>query len=183
MNNPCETLNAAIKRDVTLRRKMRVAALVPQLLTLCQSESVTARPFVITCEPDAKLARRVKAMNRANLLSLESTTRGSIAFLLSRISVDTQRVVRVLSSRCPRVYDEIRHRTLEGLPVSAQLNKPTANMEARGMPTHANGSLASGHRIVFMPLQLLDEVWILYPHHECNGVSELDGFKSKRYPC
>ncbi|POM69536.1 Hypothetical protein PHPALM_14173 [Phytophthora palmivora] len=104
-NNPCETFNAATKRDATMHRKLKIGALIPQLLTLCESESMMARPFATACAPNAKLVRRVRAMSRANLLSL-----------------------RVL-------LDETRRRLLEDLPVSAQLNKLTANMETAGMPT------------------------------------------------
>ncbi|KAG3131945.1 hypothetical protein PC128_g26532 [Phytophthora cactorum] len=134
-NNPCETYNAAIKRDVTLRRKLKIGALIPLLRTLCESESVVARTFTTTCEPDARLVRRVRAMARADLLSVHSMSRTSIAFLLSDNSDDTSRdVVRVLSRPSPRVFDETRRKTLEDLSIFSQLNKLTANRETRGMP-------------------------------------------------
>ncbi|OWZ16274.1 hypothetical protein PHMEG_0009959 [Phytophthora megakarya] len=43
--NPCKTLNAAFKRDVILRWKLKVGALIDELQTLCISESVRARTF------------------------------------------------------------------------------------------------------------------------------------------
>ncbi|OWZ20201.1 LOW QUALITY PROTEIN: hypothetical protein PHMEG_0005401 [Phytophthora megakarya] len=134
-NNPYETYNAAIKRDVTLRRKLKVGALIPQLLTLCRSEGVTARPFATVCEPDARLVRRVRAMVRTNLLSVDTSSRCSIAFLLSDFTPDQPYIVRVVSRQSPGAFDETRHRTLEDLPISSQLNKLTANMDTRGMPT------------------------------------------------
>ncbi|ETL35211.1 hypothetical protein L916_12628 [Phytophthora nicotianae] len=135
-NNPCETFNAALKRGVTMRRKLKVGALIPQLLLLYSNERMVSRPFSTICKPDARLVRRVGAMARANLLSLHSTSKSSIAFLLSDSTVDEQQdVMRVLSRLSPRVFDETRRRTLEDLPVSSKVNKLTANMELRGMPT------------------------------------------------
>jgi len=39
-NNPVDTYNASMKRDVTLRRKLKVGALLGQLLVICKGESV-----------------------------------------------------------------------------------------------------------------------------------------------
>ncbi|KAE9265846.1 hypothetical protein PR003_g32329, partial [Phytophthora rubi] len=135
-NNPCETFNAAIKRDVTLRRKLKVGALLPQIMTLCASEGMLPRPFEVQVTPDARLVRRVKAMARAGLLSLHSATRGSISFILCDAEEESSSdIVRVVGRPSPRIYDDLRKRTVEDLPVSAQLNKLTARMETLGMPS------------------------------------------------
>lgn len=97
---------------------------------------MTARTFATVYELDAKLVRRTRAMTHADLLSLHSTMKSSIAFLLSDSSNEDQAdVVRVLSSPAPRVYNETRRRTQKDLHVSSQPNKLTASMETRAMPT------------------------------------------------
>jgi hypothetical protein len=45
-NNPWETFNAAIKRDVTMRQRLKVGALVDQLMILCAGESSCGRSAV-----------------------------------------------------------------------------------------------------------------------------------------
>ncbi|RLN81271.1 hypothetical protein BBJ28_00019572 [Nothophytophthora sp. Chile5] len=136
-NNPCETYNAAIKRDVTLRRKLKVGALIDQVLKLCQSESVRAKPFVVDPSPDARLVRRAKAMQREGLLLERPAACASIAFLLEgEISDDETDVVRVTSQQCAHVFDEVLRTTVDDMPITAQLTRLTAEMERRGMLTN-----------------------------------------------
>ncbi|GMF24797.1 unnamed protein product [Phytophthora fragariaefolia] len=136
-NNPCKPFNAAIKRDVTLRRKLKVGSLLPRILLLCKSEALLSRVFEVKPTSDARRIRRVRAMTRAGLLSLHSISRSSVSFIWCAQDVageDSGDIVRVVSHPSPRIYDDLRKRTVEDLPVSAQLNKLTARMETLGMP-------------------------------------------------
>ncbi|ETP48170.1 hypothetical protein F442_06057 [Phytophthora nicotianae P10297] len=81
-DNPCEAYNATIKRDVTLRRKLKVGALIDQLLILCRGESVRARAFAQSPGVDDRMVRRARALARAGLLREFTPERTSIAFLL-----------------------------------------------------------------------------------------------------
>ncbi|OWZ11619.1 hypothetical protein PHMEG_00015330 [Phytophthora megakarya] len=133
-NNPCETYNAALKRDVTLRRKLKIGAMLDQLFTLCESESARPRPFADAPTPDARVIRRAVALQRERLLLERRVDRSSIAFLLGGSPPDADSIVRVVSLPAPRIYDEVLGRTVETLPVSAQLSRLTASMEREGMP-------------------------------------------------
>ncbi|ETP26715.1 hypothetical protein F441_00679 [Phytophthora nicotianae CJ01A1] len=84
-------------------------------------------------------------MMRANLLSMNTTSRCSIAFLLSDASVPLANVVSVVSRPSPRVFDETRRRTVEDLPVSSQLSK-------YGATRNASPGLARQHRDSCLPL-------------------------------
>ncbi|KAK1929298.1 hypothetical protein P3T76_015250 [Phytophthora citrophthora] len=95
----------------------------------------SGRPFATALRPDAGVVRRVRAMFRAGLLVQQSTSRNSIAFLLSGNSSESERnIVRVVSKHSPRLFDELHRHTVEDLPVSSQFNKLTARMETLGMP-------------------------------------------------
>lgn len=95
-NNPCETFNAAIKRDVTLRRKLKTGILIEQLMTLCRSESVRPRSFATAPAIDDRLVRRTKALARDGLLREYTPPRSTIAFLLNaataQLNVGTARM-------------------------------------------------------------------------------------------
>ncbi|ETO86350.1 hypothetical protein F444_00096 [Phytophthora nicotianae P1976] len=81
-DNPCETYNAMIKRDVTLRRKLKVGALIGQLLILCRGESVRGRAFALAPGVDDRMVRRARDLDRAGLLREFTPKRTSIVFLL-----------------------------------------------------------------------------------------------------
>ncbi|OWZ12662.1 hypothetical protein PHMEG_00014141 [Phytophthora megakarya] len=133
-NNPCETYNATIKRDVTLRRKLKVGALIDQLLVLCRGESVRARAFALEPGVDDRMVRRANAMARAGVLREYKPERNTIEFLLSSDSKAASHIVNVLASPAIHVYNVHDRRSREDLPVSAQLGSETARMELLGMP-------------------------------------------------
>ncbi|RLN66963.1 hypothetical protein BBJ28_00026211 [Nothophytophthora sp. Chile5] len=134
-NNPCEAFNASIKRDVTLRRKLKVGALVDRLQILCRAESVRGLPFLTAPAFDDRLVRRTNALVHAGLLRECKPERSSIAYLLGNTGTERQReVVNVVALPGTRVYDVHDRRSREDLPVSAQIGVETARMEHLGMP-------------------------------------------------
>ncbi|ETN12824.1 hypothetical protein PPTG_08862 [Phytophthora nicotianae INRA-310] len=133
-NNPCEAYNATIKRDVTLRRKQKVGALIDQLLILCRGESVRARAFTQSPGVDDRMVRRARALARAGLLREFTPERTSIAFLLGSDSNAANHIVSVVASPASRVFNLHERRSREDLPISAQLGAETARMELMGMP-------------------------------------------------
>ncbi|OWZ12577.1 hypothetical protein PHMEG_00014229 [Phytophthora megakarya] len=69
-NKPCETNNAAIKRDTTLRRKIKMGSLISQLLLPCQSKSVSSKTFYDAALPPYNLVLRANALAKDKLLTL-----------------------------------------------------------------------------------------------------------------
>ncbi|GMF38907.1 unnamed protein product [Phytophthora fragariaefolia] len=135
-NNPCETYNASLKRDVTLRRKMKVGALGDRLRILCRAKSVRALPFLTAPAFDDRLTRRANALARAGLLREHRPGRNSIEFLLGNTAEEgTGELINAIALPAPRVYDVYEKRSREGLPVTAQLGVETARMEQLEMPT------------------------------------------------
>uniref|UniRef100_H3H3V0 MULE transposase domain-containing protein n=1 Tax=Phytophthora ramorum TaxID=164328 RepID=H3H3V0_PHYRM len=133
--NPCETFNAAIKRDVTMRRRLKVGALVDQLMILCGGESVRAKPFATTTTFSDRLARRARALTRDGLLYEKVFQRGSITSLLADApSRTTTSSIRVMVLPATHVFDDLERRSRENHPATAQLNSDTARMERLDMP-------------------------------------------------
>ncbi|GMF48028.1 unnamed protein product [Phytophthora fragariaefolia] len=135
-NNPCETYNASLKRDVSLRRKLKVGALVDRLRILCRAESVRALPFLTAPALDGRRIRRANALARAGLLREHRPDRNSIEFLLGNTAEEgTGELINVIALPALRVYDVHEKRSCEDLPVTAQLGVETARMEQLEMPT------------------------------------------------
>ncbi|OWZ07863.1 LOW QUALITY PROTEIN: hypothetical protein PHMEG_00019687 [Phytophthora megakarya] len=128
-NNPCETYNATIKRDVTLRRKLKVGALIDHLLVLCRC--VRARAFALKPGVDDCMVRRANVMARAGVL--REYKRNTIEFLLSSDSKAASHIVNVLASPAIHVFNVHDRRSREDLPVSAQLGSDIERMELLGM--------------------------------------------------
>ncbi|KAJ8527456.1 hypothetical protein ON010_g14806 [Phytophthora cinnamomi] len=134
-NNPCETYNAALKRDVTLRRKLKVGMLMDRLLILCRAESVRTLPILTAPAFDDRLVRRANALAQAGLLRECRPDRNSIAYLLGNTADEgTREVINVVALPAPRIYDVHDKRSREDLPVTAQLGVETARMEHLNMP-------------------------------------------------
>ncbi|OWZ12405.1 hypothetical protein PHMEG_00014447 [Phytophthora megakarya] len=124
-----------IKRDVNLRCKLKMGTMLDQRQRLCESESTRSRPFANTISPDVCLIRRATTMHRDGLLLEKTVSRNSIAFLVGESEVmDASYIARVESHFSPRIYDEDRRRSVEHVPVSAQLSNLTSMMERYGMP-------------------------------------------------
>uniref|UniRef100_H3GDV3 SWIM-type domain-containing protein n=1 Tax=Phytophthora ramorum TaxID=164328 RepID=H3GDV3_PHYRM len=135
-NNPVETYNASIKRDVTLRRKLMVGALLDRLLILCRGESVRARAFLDEPAHSDRLVRRTNALARDGLLHECRPDRNSVSFLLGNTTSEAANsIVNVVAVPCARVFDVHERRSNENLPVTAQLGVETARMEVLGMPS------------------------------------------------
>uniref|UniRef100_H3GJD5 SWIM-type domain-containing protein n=1 Tax=Phytophthora ramorum TaxID=164328 RepID=H3GJD5_PHYRM len=130
-----KTFIAAIKRDVTMRRRFKVGTLVDQLMILCGGESVRAKPIATTTTFSDRLARRAKALTRDGLLYEKVFQRGRITSLLADApSRTTTNSIRVMALPATRVFDVLERRSRENLPATAQLNSETARMDRLDMP-------------------------------------------------
>ncbi|KAE8968998.1 hypothetical protein PR001_g27628 [Phytophthora rubi] len=69
-NNPAETFNALLKRDYTLRRRLKMGTLLRELSACCQDQSSSTRAFEFAVCPAPTLARRVMEMVREHLLGV-----------------------------------------------------------------------------------------------------------------
>jgi hypothetical protein len=127
-NNPCETFNAVLKRDYTLRRRLKVGSLLRELGACCQDQSSSVRAFEFVVLPTTTLTRRVSELMRAKLLGLAEgeNVDGSIA--------GSQTTVQVVSLRAPRVIVAPNMRSEEAIAVSAQMGANYARMEVEGQP-------------------------------------------------
>ncbi|POM58929.1 Hypothetical protein PHPALM_36358 [Phytophthora palmivora] len=67
-NNPVETFNALLKRDYTLRRRLKMGALLRELKNCCEDQSSNGRPFRCDVVPPATLTRRALEMERKGYL-------------------------------------------------------------------------------------------------------------------
>ncbi|KAE9045088.1 hypothetical protein PR003_g7108 [Phytophthora rubi] len=134
-NNPCETYNASLKRDVTLRRKLKVGALMDRLLILCQAESVRALPILTAPACDDRLVRRSNALAHAGLLRECRPCHNSVAFLLGNTAdEEIRKITNVIALPAPKIYDVHEKRSREDLPVTARLGVESARMEHLDMP-------------------------------------------------
>ncbi|KAE9288522.1 hypothetical protein PR003_g25785 [Phytophthora rubi] len=122
-NNPAETFNALLKRDYTLRRRLKMGSLLRELSACCQDQSSSVRAFELGVVPTATLARRVSELKRANQLGLAEgqTVDGALT--------GDQTILLVVSLRAPRVIVAPSKRSEEGIAVSAQMGANYARME------------------------------------------------------
>ncbi|KAE9333223.1 hypothetical protein PR003_g14125 [Phytophthora rubi] len=127
-NNPAETFNALLKRDYTLRRRLKMGSLLRELSACCQDQSSSVRAFEFGVVPTATLARRVSELKRANLLGLAEgqTVDGALT--------GDQTILLVVSLRAPRVIVTPNKRSEEGIAVSAQMGANYARMEVEMQP-------------------------------------------------
>ncbi|KAG2900042.1 hypothetical protein PC119_g12563 [Phytophthora cactorum] len=68
-NNPAEAFNALLKRDYTLRHRLKMDSLLRELSACCMDQSSRVRAFAFGVCPTATLLRRVSGLTRARLLS------------------------------------------------------------------------------------------------------------------
>ncbi|GMF43959.1 unnamed protein product [Phytophthora fragariaefolia] len=124
-NNPAETFNALLKRDHTLRRRLKMGALLKELLNCCEGQSVNQRPFHIDVVPAATLVRRVSELVRGKLLG---TNESAIK--------DTPRTgcMQVYSLLAKRIVVAPNKRSEIGIAVPAQIGANYARMEVEGQP-------------------------------------------------
>ncbi|ETP40939.1 hypothetical protein F442_11801 [Phytophthora nicotianae P10297] len=119
-NNPVEQFNRAIKRDYTLRARLKMGTLIDQLLLCVRSDGIRSRPFATAVQPRADVLRRVREMRKAGSIREVSPEKHSIGFLTGAMTPATNtNVVHIVSDRMERVYDPHDRRTKETLPVTA----------------------------------------------------------------
>lgn len=128
-NNPVEQYNRAIKRDYTLRRRLKMGTLLRQLFACVANESTTPRAFRDEIEPPASLLRRAKEM--ANDGYLNESPRAAAA--LGPAMLFGLRTL-VQSVAVDRTWVPSQRRTKECLPVTAQMGKNYGRMEVEGQP-------------------------------------------------
>ncbi|RLN73455.1 hypothetical protein BBJ28_00007748 [Nothophytophthora sp. Chile5] len=124
-NNPVETFIAVLKRDYTLRRRLKMGALLQELSNCCEDQSASDRLFMIDVVPAETLVRRVSEMMRENLLYLGGA---------GTASIEGAGFVRVVSLPAKRIIVAPNNRSEEGIAVTAQMGVNYARMEYEGQP-------------------------------------------------
>lgn len=127
-NNPAETFNALLKRDYTLRRRLKMGTLLKELSDCCEDRSSTPRIFHWNIEPSNSLARRVSDMIREKLLYTGVVPNTDSA------CTEERSIVPVVSLLAKRVVVAPNKRTEEGIAVCAQMGSNYARMEVEGQP-------------------------------------------------
>lgn len=124
-NNPVETFNAILKRDYTLRRRLKMGALLAELANCCEDQSANERPFQMEVLPSETLTRRVRELVRENLLGLGGEQPGAL---------EPPGCIRIASRLAKRIAVAPNNRSEHGIAVSAQMGLNYARMEVEGQP-------------------------------------------------
>ncbi|KAK1935468.1 hypothetical protein P3T76_000457 [Phytophthora citrophthora] len=124
-NNPVETFNAVLKRDYTLRRRLKMGALLQELSNCCQDKSASERLFSLEVVASPTLVRRVSEMIREKLLYAGGLEHGEIA---------SAGCIRVVYCPAKRILVSPNNRSEEGIAVTAQMGVNYARMEFEGQP-------------------------------------------------
>ncbi|KAE9060445.1 hypothetical protein PF006_g31638 [Phytophthora fragariae] len=124
-NNPVETFNVVLKRDYTLRRRLKMGALLQELSNCCKDKSASERFFSLEVVPAQTLIRRVSEMIREKLLYEGGRHQGDIA---------SAGHIRVISYPAKRINVSPNNRSEEGIAVTAQMGVNYARMEFEGQP-------------------------------------------------
>ncbi|KUF96258.1 hypothetical protein AM588_10005890 [Phytophthora nicotianae] len=127
-NNPAETFNALLKRDYTLRRRLKMGTLLREFSSCCQDQSTTARAFAFGVIPSDSLTRRVSELVRARLLSTADAAAGECD------GAGRPDIIYVKAMLAPRVIVAPNKRSEQGIAVSAQMGANYARMEVLGQP-------------------------------------------------
>ncbi|ETL83454.1 hypothetical protein L917_16606 [Phytophthora nicotianae] len=127
-NNPVETFNARLKRDYTLRRRLKMGTLLRELSACCHDVSSTIRSFSFEIAIQPTLTRRVSEMVKQSLIGFWN---GGCLPPACAVSSDT---VHVVSRMAQRVQVAPHKRTEVGIAVSAQMGANYARMEVQGQP-------------------------------------------------
>jgi hypothetical protein len=83
-NNPAETFNKLIKRDYSLRVRLKIDEMTTKILLLCKHQSITCPSLKTTAQPSAKLVLRTKKIFKTPLLRV-SERHNEIRFMLGDI--------------------------------------------------------------------------------------------------
>ncbi|KAE9102615.1 hypothetical protein PF010_g14038 [Phytophthora fragariae] len=127
-NNPVETFNALLKRDYTLRRRLKMGTLLRELSACCQDQSSSAREFEFAVCPAPTLARRVSELAREKLLGVAEDQD------LDYVRAGACCILRVISLPAPRVLVAPNKRSEEAIAVTAQMGVNYARKEFEGEP-------------------------------------------------
>ncbi|KAE8916049.1 hypothetical protein PF003_g568 [Phytophthora fragariae] len=127
-NNPAETFNALLKRDYTLRRRLKMGTLLRELSACCQDQSSSTRAFEFAVCPAPTLARRVMEMVREHLLGVAEGQD------IDTVRVGSCCILRVISLRAARVPVAPNTRSEANIAVSAQMGSNYARKEVEGEP-------------------------------------------------
>ncbi|RLN50009.1 hypothetical protein BBJ28_00006331 [Nothophytophthora sp. Chile5] len=128
-NNPAETFNALLKRDYTLRRRLKMGTLLRELSACCQDQSSSARAFEFTLCPARTLARRMSELIRLKLLGVAEHQD------VDAVRAGSCCILRVISLLAPRVAVAPNKRSVEAIAVTAQMGSNYARKEFEGEPT------------------------------------------------
>jgi hypothetical protein len=153
-NNPVETFNALLKRDYTLRRRLKMGTLLRELGACCQDQSSSARAFEFTVCPAPTLARTVSEWVRLNLLGVAEDQD------LDSVRAGACCILRVISMPAPRVSVAPNNRSEEAVAVTAQMGVNYARKEFEGEPV-------DGWPVDLVSLRLLVWLWCLHPRTLC----------------
>ncbi|ETM34807.1 hypothetical protein L914_18180 [Phytophthora nicotianae] len=127
-NNPVETFNAVIKRDYTLRRRLKMGTLLREFSACCQDQSMSKRQFQFGVLAGASLTRRVADLARGNLLAI------SCCHPIDIESAGHSAIVRVKAVAPHRIVVAPNKRREEGIAVSTQMGVNYARMEIQNQP-------------------------------------------------
>ncbi|POM62052.1 LOW QUALITY PROTEIN: hypothetical protein PHPALM_28833, partial [Phytophthora palmivora] len=122
-NNPAEQFNRLLKRDYTLRTKLKMGCYFVNYWNVAKMKA--NGPFILTPEPTERLHRRSKEMERMLLLQEADPSQ-------SQFSGDTK--VYVHSFPAPRIYMQSKDRSEEALAITTQMGVNYARMEFEDMP-------------------------------------------------
>ncbi|KAK1940906.1 hypothetical protein P3T76_007612 [Phytophthora citrophthora] len=127
-NNPVETFNALLKRDYTLRRRLKMGALLMELKNCCEDQSSSGRPFRFDVVPPPTLTRRALEMERKGYMGMWNNTQ------LQNPGAEVSRILHVQSRLVDRINVVPNKRSEEAIAVSAQMGWNYARMEVEGQP-------------------------------------------------
>ncbi|GMF21879.1 unnamed protein product [Phytophthora fragariaefolia] len=128
-NNPVEQFNKVLKRDYTLRQRLKVGTLLRELEKCCVHESTKPQIFRDQPEPSKSIQRRAKQLAKDGVLVL-----GNLAMDQMDPNVLAGFSLRVHSTCAPRIWSPSRKRTGEYLATTAQKDVNYGRMECVGQP-------------------------------------------------
>ncbi|GMF15404.1 unnamed protein product [Phytophthora fragariaefolia] len=128
-NNPVEQFNRVLKRDYTLRQRLKMGTLLRELEKCCVHESTKPQIFRDQPEPSKSIQRRAKQLAKDGVLVL-----GNLAMDQMDPNVLAGFSLRVHSACAPRIWIPSRKRTEEYLATTAQMGVNYARMECAGQP-------------------------------------------------
>ncbi|OWZ04475.1 hypothetical protein PHMEG_00023616 [Phytophthora megakarya] len=127
-NIPAEIFNALLKRDYTLRRRLKMGTLLRELSACCQDQSSSTRAFEFTVCPAPTLARRVSEMVRESLLGVATGQD------IDSVHTGSCCILRVISLPAARVTVAPNNRSEESIAVTAQMGSNYARKEFEREP-------------------------------------------------